>query len=57
MTYLPFSSPVLAFITLAKGASVSAYTTVLLSLVVLLASALLLLKLAGRWYKNSILKF
>ena len=57
MTYLPFSSPVLAFITLAKGAGVSAYTTVLLSLVVLLASALLLLKLAGRWYKNSILKF
>jgi hypothetical protein len=48
---------VLAFITLAKGATVAAYTSVLLSLFVLLASALLLLRLAGRWYKNSILKF
>jgi ABC-2 type transport system permease protein len=57
LAYLPFSAPVLAFITLAKGATVAAYTSVLLSLFVLLASALLLLRLAGRWYKNSILKF
>jgi ABC-2 type transport system permease protein len=57
LAYLPFSAPVLAFITLAKGATVVAYTSILLSLFVLLASALLLLRLAGRWYKNSILKF
>ena len=57
LTYLPFSSPVLAFITLAKGASVVAYTTTLLSLLILLGAALLLLKLAGRWYKQHILKF
>jgi ABC-2 type transport system permease protein len=55
--YLPFSSPVLALITLAKGVSLAAYTKILLSLLVLLFSALLLLRLAGRWYKNSILKF
>jgi ABC-type Na+ efflux pump permease subunit len=57
LSYLPFSSPVLAFITLAKGASIVDYTTILLSLLVLLACALILLKLAGRWYKQSILKF
>ncbi len=57
LTYLPFSSPVLAFITLAKGASVVAYTTTMLSLLILLGAALLLLKLAGRWYKQHILKF
>jgi ABC-2 type transport system permease protein len=57
LTYLPFSSPVLAFITLAKGASVVAYTTTILSLLILLGAAILLLKLAGRWYKQHILKF
>jgi ABC-2 type transport system permease protein len=57
LTYLPFSSPVLAFITLAKGATVVGYTTIMLSLLILLAAALLLLKLAGRWYKQHILKF
>jgi ABC-2 type transport system permease protein len=57
LTYLPFSSPVLAFITLAKGASVVAYTTTMLSLLILLGAAILLLKLAGRWYKQHILKF
>jgi ABC-2 type transport system permease protein len=55
--YLPFSAPVLALITLAKGVSLAVYTKILLSLLVLVVSALLLLKLAGRWYKNSILKF
>jgi ABC-2 type transport system permease protein len=57
LIYLPFSSPVLAFITLAKGASVVAYTTTMLSLLILLGAAILLLKLAGRWYKQHILKF
>jgi ABC-2 type transport system permease protein len=57
LTYLPFSSPVLAFITLAKGATVVGYTTTMLSLLILLGAALLLLKLAGRWYKQHILKF
>ena len=57
LTYLPFSSPVLAFITLAKGATVVGYTTIIISLLILLAAALLLLKLAGRWYKQHILKF
>ena len=57
LTYLPFSSPVLAFISLAKGATVVGYTTTMLSLLILLVAALLLLKLAGRWYKQHILKF
>lgn len=57
LTFLPFSSPVVAFITLAKGATLVAYSKTALSFLLLLAGALLLLKLAGRWYKNSILKF
>jgi ABC-2 type transport system permease protein len=57
LTYLPFSSPVIAFITLAKGTTVVGYTTTMLSLLILLVAALLLLKLAGRWYKQYILKF
>lgn len=57
LTYLPFSSPVLAFISLAKGATVVGYTTTMLSLLILLGAALLLLKLAGRWYKQYILRF
>jgi ABC-2 type transport system permease protein len=57
LTYLPFSAPVLAFISLAKGTTVVGYTTTMLSLLILLGAALLLLKLAGRWYKQHILKF
>jgi ABC-2 type transport system permease protein len=57
LTYLPFSSPVLAFVTLAKGATLSTYSAVLISWLVLLACAFILLKLAGRWYKQRILKF
>jgi ABC-2 type transport system permease protein len=57
LTYLPFSSPVLAFISLAKGTTFVGYTTTMLSLLILLGAALLLLKLAGRWYKQHILKF
>lgn len=56
-TYLPFSSPVLALISLTKGATMMGYTTIMLSLLILLGAALLLLKLAGKWYKQHILKF
>ena len=55
--FLPFSSPVLALISLAKGLSLAAYTKVLLSLLLLLFCAFALLALAARWYRKSILKF
>ena len=55
--FLPFSSPVLALISLAKGLSLAAYTKVLLSLLLLLFCAFALLGLAARWYRKSILKF
>ena len=55
--YLPFSSPVLAMIQLAQGATLDAYMTVLLSWLVLVLCAILLLWLASRWYKKTILKF
>jgi ABC-2 type transport system permease protein len=57
LSFLPFSAPVLAFITLAKGATLGAYTLVMLSLALLLVCALVQLKIAGRWYRTSILKF
>jgi ABC-2 type transport system permease protein len=55
--YLPFSSPVLAMIQLTQGATLDAYMTVLLSWLVLVLCAILLLWLASRWYKKTILKF
>jgi ABC-2 type transport system permease protein len=55
--YLPFSSPVLAMIQLTQGATLDAYMTVMLSWLVLVLSAILLLWLASRWYKKTILKF
>ena len=44
-------------IQLTQGATLDAYISILLSWLVLILSAVLLLWLAGRWYKNSILKF
>lgn len=55
--YLPFSSPVLAMIQLTQGATLDTYMTVLLSWLVLVLCAILLLWLASRWYKKTILKF
>lgn len=55
--YLPFSSPVLAMIQLTQGATLDAYMTVMLSWLVLVLCAILLLWLASRWYKKTILKF
>ena len=55
--YLPFSSPVLAMIQLTQGATLDAYMTVLLSWLVLVLCAILLLWMASRWYKKTILKF
>lgn len=55
--FLPFSSPVLAMIQLTQGATLDAYITVLLSWLLLVLCAILLLWLASRWYKKTILKF
>lgn len=55
--YLPFSSPVLAMIQLTQGATLDTYMTLLLSWLVLVLCAILLLWLASRWYKKTILKF
>ncbi|MFM9006363.1 MAG: ABC transporter permease, partial [Flavobacteriales bacterium] len=55
--FLPFSSPVLVLISLAKGLGIAAYTKVLLSLIILLVCAFALLGLGAGWYRKSILKF
>lgn len=57
LSYLPFSAPVLAFISLVKGVGVAGYTTILLSLLILIVSAFILLSLASNWYRKSILRF
>ena len=57
LMYLPFSSPVLSMIQLTQGATLDAYMIILLSWLVLILSSVLLLWLASRWYKKSILKF
>ena len=57
LLYLPFSSPVLSMIQLTQGATLDAYISILLSWLVLILSSVILLWLASRWYKKSILKF
>ena len=57
LMYLPFSSPVLSMIQLTQGATLDAYMSILLSWMLLILSSVLLLWLASRWYKKSILKF
>ncbi len=57
LMYLPFSSPVLSMIQRTQGATLDAYMSILLSWMVLILSSVLLLWLASRWYKKSILKF
>lgn len=57
LMYLPFTSPVLSMIQLTQGATLESYVGILLSWFVLIVSAILLLWLASRWYKKSILKF
>ncbi|MFM8597381.1 MAG: ABC transporter permease [Flavobacteriales bacterium] len=57
LMYLPFTSPVLSMIQLTQGATLESYVGILLSWFVLIACAVLLLWLASRWYKKSILKF
>lgn len=57
LSYLPFSSPVIALIALSKGVTFSAYIELLLSLLILIACAFVLLRLAANWYRKSILRF
>jgi ABC-2 type transport system permease protein len=57
LSYLPFTSPVIALIQLAQGPSLEVYMQLVLSWVLLVVLSFALLWLAGRWYKKTILKF
>lgn len=55
--YLPFTSPVVVMVKLQQGYAIGQAYEMYLSLLILLVSAALLLKIAGRLYKNGILQF
>lgn len=55
--YLPFTSPVVVMVKLAQGYEVGHAYEIWLSLIILLLSAIVMLRLAARLYKNGILQF
>jgi ABC-2 type transport system permease protein len=55
--YLPFTSPVVCMVKLAQGYPPGEGHLLLVSFFILLISGILVLRLAGRWYKNGILQF
>jgi len=55
--YLPFTSPVVCMVKLAQGYPPGEGYLLFVSFFILLISGILVLRLAGRWYKNGILQF
>ena len=55
--YLPFTSPVVVMVKLAQGYEPGQVYQLYLSLIVLILSAIFILLIAGRLYKNGILQF
>ncbi len=55
--FVPFTSPLVVLVKVAKGYPVGTYYYVILALVIQLLSAWVLLWVAGRIYKNGILRF
>lgn len=55
--YLPFTSPVVVMVKLAQGYEPGQVYQLYLSLLVLILSAIFILLIAGRLYKNGILQF
>ena len=55
--YLPFTSPVVVMVKLSQGYDLGHAYEIYVSLIVLMLSAILMLLLASRLYKNGILQF
>jgi len=55
--YLPFTSPVVVMVKLAQGYGPGESYQIYMSLIILLLSAIFVLMIAGRLYKNGILQF
>ncbi|MBL1281051.1 MAG: ABC transporter permease [Fluviicola sp.] len=55
--YLPFTSPVVVMVKLAQGYDAGQGYQIYVSLIILLISAIIMLAIAGRLYKNGILQF
>lgn len=55
--YLPFTSPVVVMVKLAQGYGPGEAYQIYMSLIILLLSAIFVLMIAGRLYKNGILQF
>jgi ABC-2 type transport system permease protein len=57
ISYLPFTAPMVVMIQLAQGIPIESYYLIWIHLFIILLSALLMLQIAGRLYKNGILQF
>ncbi|MEI8116814.1 MAG: ABC transporter permease [Flavobacteriia bacterium] len=57
ISYLPFTAPMVVMIQLAQGVPLESYYLIWIHLFIILLSALLMLQIAGRLYKNGILQF
>ena len=55
--YLPFTSPVVVMVKLAQGYGDGEWFQIYLALIILLISAVSMLLIAARLYKNGILQF
>jgi ABC-2 type transport system permease protein len=57
MSYVPFTAPMVVMIQLAQGVPIESYYLIWIHLFIILLSAVLMLQIAGRLYKNGILQF
>jgi ABC-2 type transport system permease protein len=57
ISYLPFTAPMVVMIQLAQGVPIESYYLIWIHLFIILLSAMLMLQIAGRLYKNGILQF
>jgi ABC-2 type transport system permease protein len=57
LQYLPFTAPVVVMVKLAQGYAPGEGYQLYLSLIILVISAVIMLFIAGRLYKNGILQF
>jgi ABC-2 type transport system permease protein len=57
ISYLPFTAPMVVMIQLAQGVPLESYYLIWIHLFIILISALFMLQIAGRLYKNGILQF
>jgi ABC-2 type transport system permease protein len=57
ISYLPFTAPMVVMIQLAQGVPIESYYLIWIHWLIIVLSAVLMLQVAGKLYKNGILQF